>query len=250
MKNLIIVLILFGAINFSCSNNISSNETERISLPLKIGNSWTYNLERTTYRDSTIIKVQEGDVEVTVKCDTVVDGVQWFFIDSDNGSYNSARAGYYSNQDDGIYFTSTFESVESENTKGKDFVNGNVLLNTESVSNNELNKHLFLHNPDSEIPDRLIKNNQDISSISYKGETESEDFNTSSQNYIWNYYQLKSSTRTYTINPFDVHFSVSNDFGLIIFEIAYVSTGTRTENDPRLKLTTLLRFELKEFNEN
>tara|TARA_R110000868_G_scaffold304437_7_gene565047 strand:- start:18747 stop:19499 length:753 start_codon:yes stop_codon:yes gene_type:complete len=250
MKNSIIVLLFLGTVILSCSNSTSSDETEKISLPLKIGNSWTYNVEVSNYRNNPITKTQETDVIFTVLSDTVVDGIQWFYIESDIQKFNFCLAGYYSNQQDGIYFIRSFESTVQEKKSSEVFTIGNALFDTELATNHEVKVSPFLHNPDNEVPDRLIKNEYTIASVTYKGESINENFNVISQDYVWNYYQQSVGTKTYSINPFDLNFSVSNNLGFLTYESAYVSRLGSTEDDPRLQLLFLYQFKLTDFNEN
>lgn len=250
MKNSIIVLLFLGTVSLSCSNSTSSDETEKISLPLKLGNSWTYNVEITNYQNGPTTTTQDTDIVFTVLSDTLVDGILWFYVESGVQKFDTHKAGYYSNQEDGIYFSRSFKSSELEKPSGEVFTIGNILFKSKLKSNDESKEFPLFHNPDIEVPERLIKNDFAIASVTYTGESLNEDFSVISQDYIWNYYQQSVGTRVYAINPFDLHYSISNDVGFIIFESAYVSAKGSTEDDPRLQLLVLYRFELTEFNEN
>lgn len=248
MKNTLIVLLVLGTLSFSCSNSTSSDELERISLPLEIGNSWTYNVVITNHQENPITTRQETDITFTAQSDTLINEVRWFYIESGIKSYDVCKAGYYSNQDDGIYFVRSFKSSGQEKISNEVFTIGNALSNTELATNGEIKKSPFLHNPDNEAPDRLIKTDNVIASVTYKGESINDDFNTISQDYVWNHYQTSIGTRVFPINPFDLNYSVSSEEGFTIFEHAYASTKGSTEDDPRLQLLIKYRFELTEFS--
>ncbi len=248
MKNSIIVLLFSGVLFHSCTTS-SSDELEKISLPLKVGNSWTYDVFITDFQENPITVRQEKGVTFTVLSDTVVDGVQWYYIESDVHEMNFCKAGYYSNQEDGIYFMRWFDVNQSKTYTGVTPLTLSE-LSSNTVSNVQENGYPFLHHPDTEIPDRLIKNESVIASVSYTGESINEQPETRTENYIWNYYQQSVGIRAYAINPFDLNFSVSNEVGFTVYEGAYISSLGSTEDDPRLQLLSLYRYELTEFNEN
>ncbi len=248
MKYSLIVLLLLGLLNFSCSNSTSSDETEKISLPLKVGNSWTYDVTNTSYSVDPPEVTMEVEAIFRVQSDTIINENRWFFITSDKNNLNELMAGYYSNQEDGIHYKRSLEStsVEKKSTNLLPLYNNDFFSKT---NQNETGEYPFLHHPDTEISDRLIKNETIIASVTYKGESEDENFKVTTQNYIWNYYQQTVGSRTYTFVPFDQYYSVSNEVGFIIFERAYSSMRGTTEEDPRLRLLSIVTFELSEFNE-
>ncbi len=250
MKNSIIVLLILGALSLSCSNSTSSNEEETISLPLKVGNSWTYNITITNNQENPISSRQESNITFTALSDTIIDGVQWFYIESGNSSFDTHKAGYYSNQEDGIYFSRSFKNPSPEKKSSVSFALGMDIFSIDNANLNEEKRLPFLHNPDAKIPERLIKTENVIGSVTYEGESKNQDFNSLTQDYIWNYYQQSIGSRTFAINPFDLNFSVSNDLGFVTYESAYVSTKGSTDDDPRLQLLLKYRFELTEFNGN
>ena len=247
MKNLIIVLLLLGLLSFSCSNSTSSDETERISLPLKVGNSWTYDVEVTQYSTEPTTVEQFTDITFTALSDTLIDEVQWFYLESGINKYDALKAGYYSNQEDGIYYRKSLPGSVSEKKNLNEFPISMESFTSESVDAGEMRRYPFIHNPDNDIPERLIRTKSVIGAVTYAGESENDDFNVITQDYFWNYYQQSVGNRTYTINPFDLNFSVSNDLGFTTYEAAYVSASRSTEEDPRLQLLLLYSFKLTEF---
>lgn len=249
MKNLLIVLLILGSLSFSCSNSTSSNEEEKINLPLKVGNSWTYKVSYISHSSDSPEIVKEQEEVFTVMSDTVIDGNKWFFVSSNNESLNRLMGGYYSNQEDGIHYKYSFDGslLEKTVTNLVPFPGDYFPLKS---SVNQSKEYPFIHNPDTEIPERLIVSEDIIGSVTYENESFDEEFGTITQNYTWNYYQQTVNDRTYTIVPFDQHYAVSNDIGFTIFERAYASKRGSSEEDPRLRLLTIIRFELKEFNLN
>ncbi|MFV1885399.1 MAG: hypothetical protein ACMZ7B_12995 [Balneola sp.] len=249
MKYLLIVTLILGSFIFSCSNSTSSNEVEKISLPLKVGNSWTYQITYINYSTNSPEIVKELDEVFTVISDTLIDGDKWFFISSSNESLNRLMGGYYSNQEDGIHYKYSFDGSLLEKTV-TDLVPfpGDYFPLKSSVSQSK--EYPFIHNPDTEIPERLIVSEDIIGSVTYENESFDEEFETITQNYTWNYYQQTINDRIYTIAPFDQHYAVSNEIGFTIFERAFASKLGSSEEDPRLRLLTIIRFKLKEFNLN
>ncbi len=250
MKNPIIVLLILGTLSLSCSNGTSSNEEETISLPLKVGNSWTYNVTITNYQENPISSRQESNITFTALSDTVIDGVHWFYIESGSNSFDTHKAGYYSNQEDGIYFARSFNNASPQKKSSVNFALGMEIFSIDNANLNEEKRLPFLHNPDTKIPERLIKTENVIGSVTYEGESKNLEFDSLTQDYIWNYFQQSVGSRIFAINPFDLNFSVSNNLGFVTYESAYVSSKGSTENDPRLQLLIKYRFELTEFNGN
>lgn len=248
MKNSIIVLLILGTLSFSCTNSTSSNENEKISIPLKVGNSWTYDVSITDYQENPVNTILDTSVTFTVLSDTVVDEIHWFYIKSDNRQMNELKAGHYSNQEDGVYFLRSpiiNPSVKKELYSTFSFISDF----NHSVFSKATNSKAapFIHNPDNRVPDRLIKNDAIIASVTYQGESINEEFNSTTYNYTWNYYQQFIGDRVYAINPFDLNYSLSNELGFTVYEQAYVSTKGSTEEDPRLQLLMIIRFELTKF---
>ena len=250
MKNSLIVLFALGIVNFSCTNSTSSVKPEKISLPLKLGNSWTYNVVSTYYSDSQVITRQESDITFTVLNDTIVDGMRWFYIESGIRHLDIHKAGYYSTQNDGIYFLRSFDDVFKQSISSEIPSLALSDINTKENASSIEKRDVFLHNPDTDVPDRLLKTENAVASVSYQGETISDKFNDLTHSYTLNYYQISVGTRAFALKPFDLHISVSNKLGFTVYESAFFSTNSSTEEDPRLKVSSKFRFELVKFKTN
>jgi hypothetical protein len=90
--------LLFAFLGFlSCDTSSPVNELappQITSMPLQIGNTWNYSVTKT----SSLTNETEIDSAIfTVVSDTVVHGIHWFLMKSDNQIHDRLVGGYYSN---------------------------------------------------------------------------------------------------------------------------------------------------------
>lgn len=224
MKNLIIIIALLSFLYCSTSTDTS----DKIALPLKVGNSWTYNYISTNLRSNTVTK--EGQAIFTITKDTLVNGIHWFLIEGPTRTFSELLGGYYSNQGDGIHRANYYYDSLSDTLKTQP----------------------FLHHPDEKIPNRFIKNSTSTNSISYLGEKIDSDSGLTTQEYTRTHFQQVVGEKNYTFLPYDFSYSFSNEVGFQKFENGYTTIDRNFESDEGLilKMTFLTQFELLEFNEN
>lgn len=121
----------------------------------------------------------------------------------------------------------------------------NQLSNNSTGATNEF---LFLHNPDTEITERLLKNDYFIGSVNYIGVKAESLLNIETKAYTREYYQFFDGNRKYGVEPAQLNYEISNQIGFVVFESAYYSFSTSEENDERLSLSHLYRYELIEYS--
>lgn len=253
MKYLPVLLLLIGFAMLSCedSTSIKDDESLIVSLPLKVGNSWTYNFTY-TYAESGETSEPE-EITFEISSDTTVDGTQWFFLESGTHRYDQFMGGYYSNQENGVYYRSGFEDSENEKiteeisaaiSRNEPFLLPKTLGPELDSDGNKKNEYLFLHHPDEFVPERLIKSDSFIGTVTYEGINSNHSLEVQVKNYTREFYQVSSGSRVYGLEPVDMNFSISNELGFTVFESFYYFTGSEDEADPRLKLYSVNRFEL------
>lgn len=247
----ILILITFLS-GISCKENISPETSELLELPLEVGNSWTYNVTSINFRSGDTTRTE---VTFTVAKDTIVNGIRWAFLESESRFHQNLMGGYYSNQEDGIFYIQRFQSQTNEETELDNLKA--YLPESERLSfteypkmkeNNESFFPVFLHHPDPNIPSRILESDYFIASVTYLGKTDNKDLNAPSYNFKRTYYQIQTGSRVYSLNPFDLNYSINNSFGFIKFENMYYSAIGSTEEDPRLQPLTLVSFNLTETN--
>lgn len=252
--------ILFAFLGFlSCDSSSPVNELappQITSMPLQIGNTWNYSVTKT----SSLTNETEIDSAIfTVVSDTVVHGIHWFLIKSDNQIHDRLVGGYYSNQEDGIHHTvslseipqkTTFSSIPLSKKISKNLIVNQLSSTANDNSTGSTNALLFLHNPDIEITERLIKNDFFIGSINYLGVSNNSLLNIDTNGYTREYYQIFDRGRKYGVEPAKLNYEISNKIGFVVFENAYFSFSTSEENDQRLSLAQRYRYELIEYSIN
>ncbi len=223
-------LILLLSIGFLSGCNLNSSDTflendNIASIPLAVGNEWTFTKSEDILSKNNQPILSES--KLSVLSDTVIDGITWYFLKSDDFHLDNLLGGYYHNQANGIYFSNPTKE------------------DTTSLVDNSF---LRLHNPDKQIGPRTIETQNSIGSVEFHDIDFDQESNLSKLNYSFSYYQLIIDEKVYSLKPEKFELDISQKNGFEYVETgAYSQFGT-TGDDPRLSLVIRISYSLIEFS--
>lgn len=248
MLRSLLQIILVCLVFVSCKSSTSSDDTSlKARIPLQIGNQWTYSVSETNLRTG---NVELDTVVFTVVSNTLVDNNIWFKVEADKNFHSICFEGFYSNQEDGIYYLGSFSSNENEQTLVSSLnpgtlpdISTQLLLKENST---ELNPP-FIHHPDERVPERLLKNETLIGSTIYSGSEIDPESNSYVHTYIKSYYQQTFINATYPLVPVEMEYKIIDNIGFKAYDQYYFTRSQDDENEVRLVPILFIRYDLESY---
>ncbi len=201
MKSYLLIFTLTVVILFpGCATNEPDLSDPVATLPLKIGNSWSF--EYYSVKEGTTDTSSVQEVTLTVVSDTVISGIKWFEIKNSgklNDAIESCLTGFFSNQQDGVHRIRNLHEEDHSNV-------------------------LYIPNPGFQTPLSEYSTDRTKYTINYISETTDTD----QFEYVYRY----TKSGGFELNPvIDLKFILDTSSGIKYWETAYYSPDRNATSD-------------------